>query len=49
MNEKEKIYCCDCCEEAEYKYHDEEYCYECLCELLKEEIIEKFNVSEIIR
>ncbi|WP_404988811.1 hypothetical protein [Clostridium culturomicium] len=51
MNDKKTIYCCNCLNEAKYKYCEEEYCYECLCEVLKDEIIdivkEKFEVYEI--
>lgn len=50
--DKEKIYCVGGCDtEAKYVCCEAEFCYECLCESFKEDIInilkEKYNMYEI--
>ena len=48
---KEKILCVSCDNEAEYKCCEEEFCYECLCEAFKNDIVEmlkeKYDMDEI--
>lgn len=50
--EEENIYCVGSCNNnAEFKCCDEEFCFECLCESFKEDIItmlkQKYDMFEI--